>query len=49
LPLETKSEALEAITRALAGDGASDEHLVSAAELSQAQLELLQIRKVRAE
>jgi hypothetical protein len=50
LPLEaTTSEALEAITRALAGDGASDEQLVSVAEFSQAHLELLRIRKVRAE
>jgi hypothetical protein len=43
------SETLETVTRTLAGDGASDEQRASAAEFSQAQLELLQIRKVRAE
>jgi hypothetical protein len=43
------SEQVNAVTDALVGDGASEEQLASAAEFSQAQFELLQIRKVRAE
>ena len=40
---------LEAIAQAVAGDGAGQEQLLSAAEFAHAQLELLQIRARRAE
>jgi hypothetical protein len=36
------------LTRVVAGDAAAPDHLTAAAELAEAQLELLRIRKVRA-
>ena len=43
------SSKVEAITRELAGEGASVEQLTAAAEVAQAQSELLQIRRIRAQ
>ena len=40
---------LEAIAQAVAGEGAGEEQLISAAEFARAQLELLRIRATRAE
>ena len=40
---------LEAIAQAVAGEGAGEEQLVTAAEFARAQLELLRIRATRAE
>ena len=48
LDAETSSK-VEAITRALAGEGASVEQLSVAAGFAQAQSELLQIRRIRAQ
>ena len=48
LDAETSSK-VETITRALAGEGASVEQLSVAAEFAQAQSELLQIRRIRAQ
>lgn len=52
LPLRFDTEAsakADAIARALIGDQAREEQLMSATEVAQAQLELLRIRTVRAE
>ena len=43
------SEKADAIARLLAGAGANDEQLTSTTEVAHAQVELLRIRRVRAE
>ena len=43
------SEKADAIARLLAGKGANDEQLTSTMQVAHAQVELLQIRRVRAE
>jgi hypothetical protein len=50
LPFDPAMSAkVEAIAQALAGEGASEDQMTSAAEFAQAQLELLRIRAIRAE
>ena len=48
LDIETSAKA-DAIARALTGDQTDQEKLVAASELAQAQLDLLRIRKIRAD